>query len=61
MVKVGWKYWAILMPDMAVGKLSLKQLINEYKGYGVTTEIFDDVDTAYNWLKVVDKEMSKKI
>jgi hypothetical protein len=50
MVKAGWKYWAIMMPDRLVGKMSMKHLISEYSEVGVTVEIFDDVDLALKWL-----------
>ncbi len=46
----GWKYWAIMMPDLQVGKMSLKPIINDFKELGVTVELFDDVELAYNWL-----------
>lgn len=49
-VKAGWKYWAIMMPDLEVGKLTMKNLIRDFKELGVTVEIFDDVELAYKWL-----------
>ena len=49
-VKAGWKYWAIMMPDLEVGKLTMKSLINLYSELGVTVELFDDVKLAYKWL-----------
>lgn len=49
-IKAGWKYWAIMMPDLEVGKLTMKNLINLYKGLGVNVEIFDNIELAYKWL-----------
>ncbi len=49
-IKAGWKYWAIMMPDLEVGKLTMKTLINDYRELGVTVELFNDVELAYNWL-----------
>jgi len=49
-LEAGWKYWAIMMPDLEVGKLTMKALINMYKESGVTVEIFDDIELAYKWL-----------
>ncbi|MEN2775507.1 hypothetical protein ABCY62_10780 [Acetivibrio clariflavus] len=49
-IKAGWKYWAIIMPDLEVGKMTMKNLIKDYSQLGVTVEIFDDVELAYKWL-----------
>ena len=51
MVKAGWKYWAIMMPDLAVGRMSMKLIIDEYEQVGVTVEPFEDVDLALKWLE----------
>lgn len=50
MVKAGWKYWAILMPDKMLGKMTLRRVIAEYEAQGLTVEIFDDVQEALSWL-----------
>jgi len=50
MIKAGWKYWALLLPDRAIGKLSMKGLIEEYKELGVVVEIFDNIDQGFKWL-----------
>ncbi|HOQ00779.1 MAG TPA: hypothetical protein PK604_08145 [Acetivibrio clariflavus] len=49
-MKAGWKYWAIIMPNLEVGKLSMKSLIKEYSELGVTVELFNDVESAFKWL-----------
>ena len=49
-LKAGWKFWAVLMPDKVVGKMNMRTLIDEYQKEGVTVEIFDDIDEALNWL-----------
>ena len=49
-LKLGWKYWAIMMPDLVVGKLTMKTLMNDFRELGVTVEIFDEVELAYKWL-----------
>ncbi|HEQ71555.1 MAG TPA: hypothetical protein ENN69_03620 [Spirochaetia bacterium] len=46
----GWKYWALLMPDKALGKMNMRHLVEEYGKRGVTVEIFDDLEEAYAWL-----------
>ncbi len=42
----GWKYWAIMMPDKVVGKMSMRRLIDQYSEMGVTVDIFDDTEEA---------------
>ncbi len=49
----GWKYWAIMMPDKVVGKMSMRRLIDQYSEMGVTVDIFDDTDEALKWLRSV--------
>ncbi|WP_027621432.1 hypothetical protein [Acetivibrio clariflavus] len=55
----GWKYWAIMMPDLQVGKMSLNPIINDFKELGVTVEIFDDVELAYKCV-IVNKNSPKR-
>ncbi len=49
-LKAGWKYWAIIIPQSAVGKLSMKSIIDRYASLGVNVEIFDDEQAGLNWL-----------
>ena len=49
-IKAGWKYWAIMMPDLEVGKLTMRSLIKDFSELGITVQLFSDVETAYNWL-----------
>jgi len=51
MVKAGFKWWAIIMPDMATGKLSMRAFIDAYRKVGVTVEIFGDEQSALTWLR----------
>lgn len=50
-LKAGWKYWAIILPDKETGKLVMKPLIEEYKSCGVIVEIFGTPEEAFLWLK----------
>lgn len=51
MLAAGWKYWAIMMPDITVGKMSMRHVIDDYKKSGVEVEIFEDVELALKWLE----------
>jgi len=50
MLGAGWKYWAVILPDLAVGRMNMKRLIERLSRRGVTVEIFDDEKTALKWL-----------
>ncbi|GJQ61368.1 MAG: hypothetical protein SCALA702_04210 [Melioribacteraceae bacterium] len=47
----GWKYWAVIPPVKAIGKLNIKAFIERYKSKGVVVEIFDNLDSALKWLE----------
>ncbi len=53
-LKAGWKYWAIVMPEKIVGQLSMKSLVKRYSEIGVTVQIFSDPDKAMGWLNTVN-------
>ena len=50
-LKAGWKYWALVMPDKTVGKMSMKGLVDHYAKVGVTVEIFDSPEKGMAWLE----------
>jgi hypothetical protein len=49
-IKAGFKWWAVLMPDKAAGRLSMRGFIDTYRGLGVTVDIFADETSALDWL-----------
>ncbi|MCB9205855.1 MAG: hypothetical protein H6612_12430 [Ignavibacteriales bacterium] len=49
--KAGWKFWAIVLPEKVVGKMSMKGIIDRYKQMGVTVNIFSDPNLALAWLE----------
>ena len=50
-IKAGWKYWALVFPEKAIGQLNMKQIIKEYADTGVTAQIFNNPDEALTWLE----------
>ncbi|MCA9907720.1 MAG: hypothetical protein KC519_03660 [Anaerolineae bacterium] len=52
-VAAGWQYWAIVMPDKAVGKMNMQRFIDLYAEQGLTIDIFDDANDALAWLESV--------
>ena len=50
-VQAGWKFWAIIQPDQAVGKLQMKRFIDANAKVGLTVRTFPNADAAMTWLK----------
>jgi len=50
-IKAGWKYWALVLPEKILGQMSMKRIIEEYANTGVTVQIFSDPDEAMRWLE----------
>ena len=52
-IQAGWKYWAIVLPEVVVGQLNMKRFAKDYAQKGVTVELFTDPDAALKWLEEV--------
>jgi hypothetical protein len=50
-MKAGWKYWAVLMPEKVTGKMNMRRWIETYSQQGVTVDVFDDTEEALVWLE----------
>ena len=50
-VAAGWKHWAILRPESAIGALNITRLSQNYARLGVNTRILSDFTEALSWLK----------
>ena len=48
---LGWRYWAIVVPEKMVDQLTLKRLAELYSARGVTTRIFSSPEDAKSWLE----------
>jgi hypothetical protein len=51
MVKAGWKYWAVVMPEKVIGKMNLRRFVKINSDLGITVQVFSDPDEALIWLK----------
>jgi hypothetical protein len=51
MLNLGWKYWALILPEKVVGQMILKKFAENYSSLGVQTKVFSSVDEAKNWLE----------
>jgi hypothetical protein len=59
-IKAGWRYWALLPPADALGTANMKRLVKVYARKGVTVELFDDLEEAFNWLRHRDQKLTAK-
>ncbi len=50
-IKAGWKYWALVMPENVIGQLNMTRIVNEYLERGVEVRVFSDPDEAMKWLE----------
>jgi hypothetical protein len=52
--QVGWKYWAIVKPQMAVTDLYLRRVAASHVAAGVRMEVFPTPTQAAEWLQTVE-------
>ena len=50
-LKAGFKFWAIVLPKAAIGKLNMRRLANEHVRRGIVSRIETSPYTAFEWLK----------
>ena len=50
-ITAGWKHWAIVMPEAALGKANIRRFIREYADRGVEVKTFETPDGALEWLR----------
>ena len=50
-IKAGWKYWALVLPEKTIGKMNMNRIIKDYADTGVTVQVFNNTDDAMQWLK----------
>lgn len=50
-IKVGWRYWAVLQPEDAFGKLNIDEQIRRFSSKGIITQYFLNREEALDWLK----------
>jgi hypothetical protein len=49
----GWKHWAIVKPESAIGALNISRISQNFANLGVNARIFTDFDEALEWLKAL--------
>lgn len=51
LVKAGFRYWAVVPSQSALGRWGMDRVIAEYRGIGVEIETFTAPDEAMRWLE----------
>ena len=49
-IKAGLKYWAVILPEKAVGKLSGKKMLDGALKHGISIKTFQTEEDALKWL-----------
>ena len=49
----GLKYWALVMPEKAIGQMNMQRFVKQYSDQGITVQVFGEPDLALKWLKSV--------
>jgi len=47
----GWQYWAMVLPERAVGKLNVKRLLELSRKRGIESQCFASPGLALDWLQ----------
>lgn len=47
----GWEYWALVLPEMIIGQMNMRRVIERYKDTPVTVKLFSNPDDAMKWLE----------
>lgn len=50
-VNGGFKYWAIVLPTAAIGKLNMRRLAAQHAAHGITSAVLGTPEAAFSWLK----------
>lgn len=48
----GFRYWAIVLPEAAIGKLNMRRLAAQHEQYGIVSHIASQPGKAFDWLKL---------
>jgi hypothetical protein len=54
-VEIGWKYWALVVPEQLIAAGSMAPAIEEYYELGMRMMVFSEVKEAIQWLDRFDE------
>lgn len=50
-MKAGWKFWALVVPEDMAGRINMKQFVDSYHDQGLRIMVFTDPTEAMKWLE----------
>lgn len=54
-LKVGWKYWALVVPEAVKARMMLFEHMSFFDGKGIRINVFTDFDAGWTWLNHIDR------
>ncbi len=55
-LRIGFKYWAIVLPRAAIGKLNMQRLAEQHARRGIISHVEAEPEPAFEWLKAQSTE-----
>lgn len=55
-IEGGWKFWALVVPEAAMGAMNMTQFIHSFSKQGVRCRVFVDSEKAMTWLESMTEE-----
>jgi hypothetical protein len=49
-LEAGWKFWALVQPEIELGKMNLEQFTSEYAERGLIVKLFQTPEEGMVWL-----------
>lgn len=50
----GWKFWAVIMPDLALGRANMRRFLKHHIEGGLRVRVFTHPEEALRWLEVAE-------
>jgi hypothetical protein len=54
MQNVGWKTWAMVVPQAVKARMNVREIIDKIHEQGVRVAVFSDINEALEWLIKVE-------
>lgn len=55
-VAVGWKFWALVVPDDIMARMNMTEFVNSFYERGIRIMVFVDPTEAMKWLENIDRK-----
>lgn len=52
-LEAGWRYWGIVLPTAAIGKLNMRRFAHKYAQLGVEVRVGHQLEPIFEWLKSI--------